>query len=237
MSGWPTDLPESVFLAPASEAKNALAKDPEGFFTNALVRAKWWLPKQKDLIEVKAAYDIAVQYAVKFDKTSEKTALGLTALEIQRRCERRIGEIIIDGREAGVFYSNDTHKGVSVALVLGLSKNQKYFIDRVSDMGNPTIDAFENGIELARKERNMSLANVLRRVNGKELTAIRSEWNQGKRHLDSNRIVQALADQLESAMTGIDHVEGDELEPALKKECVDSIRASLRSIMKEVAKW
>lgn len=231
---WPSNQPHNVFLPPVSAAYS-LDQDPAGFMADALERAKWWLRGQGDLVQVHEALKIATVYWQAVKKRKFSASVILDAEELRRRTEYRVGTLILDGQAAGIFNTPNKTNALSLIEVLGVRSHNE--VTKLRSYGHFSPQDFEAAIELGRAEGNLSLAHIRRIHQGEELVSTRSEWNVGKRRIDSTRIMESLRDELEVAMTGIDLIVPSELDPEYKKECRDSIRTSLRRIMKEVSKW
>lgn len=231
---WLRDLPYEVFLPPVGEA-TALLEWPEGFLSLALKRAKWWFKSQTDIKIVRGALNLAKEYDAAARENASKFGV-LDATEILRRAEHRLGQMIIDGQEAGVFTKrNDTLGKIALKDFFGLDSRSA--INALRDPGKPSTDDFEAAVELGRADWNLSLANVTRLVKGLDLETDRSEWNYGKRRVDSNKIITALADQLDADISGLDLVDRMALDPVLTEESKQSIRKSIAVIQKEMKKW
>lgn len=232
---WPDSQSEEVFLPPVEEAKS-MATDPNGFMACALSRAKWWLPRCGDLLAAYDALQLSGEYFTEVKRRGYSKPVLLDAEEIVRRAEHRLGTIIIDGQDAGIFTSPNNLNGISLVEILGLGKRYA----RVNALRNPgrisRMD-FEVAVELARGEGIMTKANITRLVDNEELTSDRSEWQRGKRRVDSNKIISTLADQLDALRSGLNLVDPRDLDDATKLEAIESISDSLAFMKKEMKKW
>lgn len=156
------------------------AADPAGFVVLACERAKQWLAEAlehgqiEDIVELKSQAEAIRVYTAQ--KQIGKDA-ELAAAEIVRRAERGIGVAIRRGQRAGEIalpgslggvppnargrVYTVTSKPTDYATPDELSGNQAgiyHMTDGVED------DAFEAGLADAKAERNLSRANVVRRV-------------------------------------------------------------------------
>jgi hypothetical protein len=157
------------------------------------------------------------------------------AEEMRRRVEHRVGTLIIEGQEAGKYASPQHMNGQSLIEVLGVRSHNE--VTTLRSYGRIGFPDFEAALELGRAEGSLSLAHVKRLASGEELQTSRSEWNYGRRRVDSNRIIRALANELEAACSGLELVNRSDLDPEERDECVKSIRASIRRIGNEMRKW
>lgn len=205
----------------------------------AVERAKWWVArKDLDIVTAHEGFLLAMAYAEECKRRRYEMSVQLDALEVKHRLHYCVGSMILLGQQARVFGSRLYPKGLSITDILGLRDH-----GAVNRLREPAIDTssadFDAALQLGRNEGDLTMAHVLRILRGEErpVSQDRSEYNRGKRHLDSNKIMEALADELEATLSGIDLVVSSELDPERKKACKDSIRKSLRSIMKEVSKW
>lgn len=233
---WPTDLPSEVFLLAVDEAPS-LATDPAGYLAAALVRAKVWIPAQEDILKVYAALKIATGY--EDNAMANFTRPGrLDAQEIRRRAEHRLGQMIIDGQEAGIFRrQSDGNRSPKLALKEFLGVSDHGEVNALRNPGRPSVEDFEAALELARAEGNLTRAAVTRIIKAEELTSERDPWNYGRRIIDSNKIVSALADQMEAAISGLDLVDRKALDPVRTEESKQTVRNAIAVIQKEMRKW
>lgn len=150
------------------------AADPGAFVVAALDRAKAWLATASstdlpDVVENKRRAEAIRCYVAQ--KELGKDA-ELAATEIVRRAERRIGQLIREGQEAGAIRSRATsarkQPGDSGLISpteivpeheLGGNGGGIYAMtDGVSD------EEFEDAIDEAKAEKNLSRANVVRKI-------------------------------------------------------------------------
>jgi predicted ribosome quality control (RQC) complex YloA/Tae2 family protein len=123
----------------------------------------------------------------------------LSATEIVRRCERRVGQLVREGQEEGTIRKrgDDCRTDLGNRGELGRSKdnfaNTKEYFESMAQAA-VSDQQFDAAVSEARSEGNLSRANVVRKVKGEApKPAERSEWHRKKRHIDSNRIVESLA--------------------------------------------
>lgn len=155
------------------------ASDPAIFVIEACERAKAWLREVLDhgdidmIVEVKSQAEAVRVYTMQ--KQLGKDA-ELSAAEIVRRAERGIGVAIRRGQEDGTIrrqgQSRITHQPGNTELVAsptdyatgdelgGNDAGIYHLTDDVSD------EVFEDAVEEARAEQNLSRANVVRKVRG-----------------------------------------------------------------------
>jgi GTP cyclohydrolase III len=97
-------------------------------------------------------------------------------------------------------------------------------------MADAPADQFEQAVTAAREEGNLSRANVVRKVKGEQPQRERSEWHHKTRHIDSNRILSTLTQELDALTAGLDLMQRDGLDPDLVAECIPSAKRSISVI-------
>jgi len=180
-----TVVGESTALAlPDDAAVLDAVSDPGAFCLAALGRAKAWLQQATatdlpEVMEVKARAEAIRTYVAQ--KELGKDA-ELSAAEIVRRAERRIAELIRQGQAEGTITEQHRHPdGTNSAIKLRdiIPKhewrgNGAGIRDLADDV---TSEQFEEGLAEAKGEKNLSRANVVRKVQkaaGKESTDARA---------------------------------------------------------------
>lgn len=114
----------------------------------------------------------------------------LSATEIVRRCERRMGELVREGQRDGTIRKPSRVTGRGNGRVDDIPKPRDFFsgdYERTESyvMAEAPAEQFEEAITEAREEGNLSRANVVRKVKGvKPKPAERSEWHHKRRHID-----------------------------------------------------
>lgn len=141
--------------------------DPVGYMATVLNRAVGWLKEAQSIDEVRNAKAIAVGYESVIREKEMAFDAQLSATEIVRRCERRIRELVRIGQESGEikgrgaigqtsgqlprpvddFFANNYEKEGIYAMTDGVSEEQ-----------------FEEALQAAKAEGNLSRANVVRKV-------------------------------------------------------------------------
>jgi hypothetical protein len=225
-------------LVPVSES-GALEADPVEYMALALNRAKGWLSEATSIEEVRHEKAIAVGYESVIREKELAFDAQLAATEIVRRCERRIGELVRAGqREGTVLTRGQTLRRLDPVGVRDLGRPHELMgvglaSDAVSDtyvMADAPPDQFEQAVAEAREEGNLSRANVVRKVKGEQPQRERSEWHHKTRHIDSNRILSTLTQELDALTAGLELMERDGLDPELVAECIPSAKRSISVI-------
>jgi hypothetical protein len=148
------------------------AADPAEFVVQTLERAKSWLATALDhgdidrIVELKATGEAIRVYVM--SKQLGKDA-ELSAAEIVRRAERGIGLAVRRGQDAGVIRRKARHgvhdmNSMSPLDVLGVGQQ---ITDTYALADDITAEMFEAALSDARTDRNMSRANLVRRVRAK----------------------------------------------------------------------
>jgi hypothetical protein len=222
----------------------ALEADPVAYMAVVLNRAKGWLGEAQSIDVVREAKAIAVGYESVIREKELAFDAQLSATEIVRRCERRIGELVREGQRAGSIATRGVNRYVLEAHgdallsphdAAGIDRNSRTTLRDYYAAADATGEDFERAVGEAREEGNLSRANVVRKVKDeKPKQPERSEWHRKRPHIDSNRILRTLADDLDAACTGLDLIDADTLDANLANECVASIRRSLSIINSHV---
>jgi hypothetical protein len=165
----PAGLPESNALV-------SIAEDPGAVVVAALAQAKEWLARATttdlpELVEAKARAEAIRCYVIQKELGQEAE---LSAAEIVRRAERRIGELVREGQSAGQIRRRGDGGGdprfVDPAVKASRMSPKEYLPDpnearaayEMADGISP--DLFEEAVEEAKAEKNLSRANVVRKV-------------------------------------------------------------------------
>lgn len=125
------------------------------------------------IADFKAEIIAVAQYA-KQKKVSEEIQIDATAMV--RRAERSLGVAIREGQERGQISSNGGHQpkkedDISAAEMSPEPVSPKEFFSGGNEMSttyrlvdNVTDDEFDTALEAAKEERNLSRANVVRKI-------------------------------------------------------------------------
>jgi hypothetical protein len=88
-------------LLPIKTDTTSMETDPVGYMTTVLYRAKSWLAEAQSIDDVRNTKAIAVGYESVIREKEMAFDAQLSATEIVRRCERRVGELVRAGQEEG----------------------------------------------------------------------------------------------------------------------------------------
>lgn len=152
----------------------ALEVDPVQHMSVVLNRAKGWLEEAKSIDEVREQKHIAVVYETALREKELAFDAQLTASELVRRCERRIGELVREGQREGTIAARGQHLSVPPRGVEHISSPSEFIEGGNKAMGDTyamadaPAEQFEQAIAEARQEGNLSRANVVRKVKGEE---------------------------------------------------------------------
>lgn len=239
----------STDLALPDESAIEAAANPREAGLVALTHAKALLvellEREEPLDALEHLGDLRAQ-AEAFTVLSARKQLGkdieLDAVEIQRRCEFHIAKRIREGQERGEINrrGGDQSKVVqhdfapvpvsSVAsrgvLVGGGSSPGAYAMaDGISE------ESFDEAIEEAKAEGNLSRANVVRKIQGEpKPKGDRHELLRKTRRLDSNRIVRATVDSVRNIDSMFEHIDYDALDRDELLPWISSLSDSIRSL-------
>jgi len=217
----------------------ALEADPVQYMAVVLHRAKGWLAEAQSIEQVRETKAVAVGYESVIREKELAFDAQLSATEIVRRCERRIGELVRQGQRDGTVLSRgqtvgDRTRGCDLRRpheAVGVSENDRKAVSDAYAMADSPNEEFEEAISEAREEGNLSRANVVRKVKGeKPKTNDRSEWHHRRRRIDSNRILETLAQELDAAADGLDLMDPDDLDADLVETAVPAIKKSIATV-------
>lgn len=227
------------------EATALDAADPVEYMAVALNRAKGWLAEARSIEDVRETKAIAVGYESVIREKELAFDAQLSATEIVRRCERRIGELVRHGQRQGTVArpgdiggdpnQRGLQRGVDLATTSAAAGvKHPSELTPLYTMADARDEEFEKAIGEARAEGNLSRANVVRKVKGEAPKTVRSEWHRKRRRIDSNRILRSLAETLDGATAGLELMGRDEIDPDTAAECVPAIEKSLADIRQHV---
>ncbi|MCA1572563.1 MAG: hypothetical protein LC798_20140 [Chloroflexi bacterium] len=173
------------------------AGDPATFVVLACERAKDWLTQAVEHGDIDQIVELKSQAeAIRIYTTQKQLGKDaeLAAAEIVRRAERGIGVAIRRGQEEGTIRGHggkftqgevEPPSPSEYATRSELHGNGQYpgLYDVTDDV---TDEQFEEAITKAKDEKNLSRANVVRKVKGEG----RHELLRNTRHIDPNRVVE-----------------------------------------------
>ena len=204
-------------LVPAANVAAIEALDPEQravAVTRMLSEARSWLAHAMEATEPAAISEFKAAMATVAEATKQlglSKGIQLDAQEMVRRAERGLGVAIREGQERGEIRSAaDTHmpgvrnRGVQDTSVLSpstfaskteLANSKGTGIYALTD--NVSDEQFEQAIDAARAEGNLSRANVARKATGTApRPASRHELLRGTRRIDVNRVIEQAVMQV-----------------------------------------
>ena len=208
--------------------------DPAVFVELALTRAKEWLIEAvehgeiEQIVELKSQAEAIRSYTVQ--KQLGKDA-ELNAAEIVRRAERGLGLAIRKGqaegtiRVPGVRETKANQYGKSAAANdVGSSSPSEFFQNDSEREGSYAVtddvptEQFEQAIAAARDEKNLSRANVVRKVKGEPTPkpADRSEWHYRTERINADRVINEAINLLEGVASALAHIKDDL--PSIEKD-------------------
>lgn len=219
------------------------AADPGEFVVVALERGKSWLAEALAHGDLDALVS-AKGWAATLRTATMQKQLGkdaeLAATELVRRAERCIGLGIRQGQAAGEVCDVGQVPGrpstpdvvindiVSRDEWTGNGAGIRHLTDDVSD------DQFEQAIEEARAESNLSRSNLVRKVKpekAKQKPPGRHEIHRRSRHIDAERIVNESIAMLEGIASGLALIEDvPSLDAEKRLEWLNALRQPLSAI-------
>ncbi|MHB1733422.1 MAG: hypothetical protein ACYCU8_08200 [Ferrimicrobium acidiphilum] len=186
-------------LLPIETDTTSMETDPVGYMTTVLYRAKSWLAEAQSIDDVRHTKAIAVGYESVIREKEMAFDAQLSATEIVRRCERRVGELVRAGQEEGtvrppsqtvgrvrstVADSDDSYgntrgyshhdKPTELADEEPRTSPAEYFNTHKEQtdsyaLADASPEDFDQALEEAKAEGNLSRANVVRKVEGETL--------------------------------------------------------------------
>lgn len=169
----------SADLVQVEPDAQALDADPVGYMAVVLHRAKGWLAEAQSIDAVRDTKAIAVGYESVIREKELAFDAQLSATEIVRRCERRIGELVHEGqRDGSVLRTGETlakhplrHAGEDAPRRARefFSNNQEW--NETNVLARAPDEQFEAAVEEARTEGNLSRAIKLRTGHSKQQCA------------------------------------------------------------------
>lgn len=222
--------------------------------THALVESKSWLAVATQGTDPTPIAEFKAWAATVAEMTKQKNLaneIQLDALEMVRRAERGIGVAIRNGQEAGDIETlaearvraSRSRSGRQQTVDNGVLKPKASDFAKPDDLyqssggiydltDDVTDEQFDKALEDARKEDNLSRANVVRKVKNKQpKPSDRPEVLRKTRRLDPNRVIRETVTALEGACLGVALLEAhhyDQLDPAESQQWAESLSSSLR---------
>jgi hypothetical protein len=229
----------STNLIPAADV--SLDSSPSEYMAVVLNRAKGWLAEAQSIDEVRETKAIAVGYESVIREKELAFDAQLAATEIVRRCERRIGQLVREGQERGEIRTRGDDTRTDLVRDKDEVKSARGFFQHSDEMSHSYAMAgapdeqFESALDEAKAEGNLSRANVVRKVKGEQpKTPERSEWHRNRRHIDSNRILDSLATELDAATAGLELMQPEDLDPEVLDHAIPLIKQSIATINRHV---
>lgn len=215
------------------------AADPGQFVVLACERAKSWLIQAVEvgdidqIVELKSQAEAIRVYAVQ-KRISHDAELA--AAEVVRRAERGIHRAVECSRDRGELLrpgqtirrpGHQVHDGHSVKSLadVGVSKE---FVKNTRDLAQPSDEEFDEAIDEAKAEGNLTRASVVRKIRGEaKPKGKRHELLHRTRHIDSNRIVEETVALLDGAASGIELIDYAALNTDQLEGWINSLKSSL----------
>lgn len=218
-----------------------LAADPGQFVVLACERAKQWLTEALNngeidqLVELKSQAEAIRIYSAQ--KQIGKDA-ELAAAEIVNRAIRGIASAVRRGQEAGEIKVAREGNGrpseiaspgdaISKPKALDYFGSQKERTDGFVMAAAPD-DFFEDALAEAKAEKDLSRANVVRKVKGETKSGPKNEWHRKRHNLDPNRIIRETILAADGAAAGLRLIDWDGVE--IEDWWVESLTASLTQL-------
>jgi hypothetical protein len=225
-------------LEPLAVSNVLVEMDTPRFMAEIRTRALWWIPQMGyDILKVNEAVALTAQYRMAARTRRYPRECQLDVNEAERRLEHRLGVLILEGQEEGIFGSehNSANK-VSVKEYLGFKHTTTAAGLRV--IGRLSQGELEELLVHAREQGDLSRMNVLRICRGEVKQSDRSAFNVRRRRIDSNKVIQSLADDLEAAASGLSElVVPEDIDVEVKRACKETIWQAITTITQEMSKW
>jgi DNA-binding NarL/FixJ family response regulator len=185
--------------------------DPGAFVVHACERAKQWLTEAIQHGEIDAVVEVKSQAEAIRVYTTQKH-LGrdaeLAAAEIVRRAERGIGLCVRKGQEEGTIRkASETSQWVPDREVIknspldyfaGIPERQ----DAYAMTDDVTDEQFDEAIETAKAEKNLSRANVVRKVKGEVADDVSRRADHARELAASGHTTDQIAQRLAYSRPG-----------------------------------
>ncbi len=186
---------EGVFLAPSGKPlfrldQKAIEEDPVKYMATLLDRAADWLEDAVALERVREFKAIALGLQTVVQEMDVAEAAQLSATEIVRRCERRIGQLVKKGQESG-----DIRGPGKPSTAVQVSPDDFFSGARVKTetyaLADIPSDQFDEILKEARFDGNLSRRNVVRLIRNLDTPTEPVRWSTCPRNIQ-----EAVADFL-----------------------------------------
>lgn len=198
-------------LVPALDA-GELESDPVRYMAVVLHRAKGWLAEAQNIESVRDTKAIAVGYESVVREKELAFDAQLSATEIVRRCERRIGELVREGQRSGTVRPPSREIGrPAVGHPDEMPKPKDFFSgdeERTASyvLADAPDEQFEQAIDSGREEGNLSRANLVRKIKSETPAPRETPRNNGAASNGGSArpaVVSRIADQAEAMAMAI----------------------------------
>ncbi|HVX20933.1 MAG TPA: hypothetical protein VHB02_06280 [Acidimicrobiales bacterium] len=236
-------------LVPVKSDAAALEADPVAYMAAVLHRAKGWLQEAQSIDDVRHTKAIAVGYENVIREKEMAFDAQLAATEIVRRCERRIGQLVRKGQEEGSIRApgSDTRTDLPDRVhhvVPGpreaVGATHRSELEPLYRMADSSDDSFDQAIEEAKQEGNLSRANVVRKVKGDPgPRAERDSVHYRAPRLNLERVLRESTSTLEALAATLETVSGMPLTPQAAEwlnratEASHQVGRSLRAVRRK----
>lgn len=238
---------EIVHVDPAQAIE--AAADPGQFVVVALERGKQWLAEALAHGNLDAIVE-AKGWAETLRVATMQKQLGkdaeLSATELVRRAERCIGVGIRQGQREGRISTGNTGSHGSPLRSPKEFATKHELQDRPGRAGiysltdDVTDEQFENAMDEAKVEGNLSRTNIARKANPRKAAQgtvpgkapKRSEFHRGTPHVDPARVVEETINTLEGLAMGLDLIAGQvsALDAEKRHEWLEALTVPLSAI-------
>ncbi len=188
---------------PIEPDATSLELDPVGYMATVLYRAKAWLQEAQNIDDVRSATAIAVGFESVIREKKMANDAQMAATEVVRRCDRRVGELVRARQEEGTVrppkdipardgrtHGYDPLPAPAEFFSTHKEQTDSYILAGAGD------EEFDQAIEEAKAEGNLSRANLVRKVKGEML-----EDQRAARHKPGgSKFFNAVIEEAEAVM-------------------------------------
>lgn len=215
--------------------------------TSALAESKSWLNVAMTGTDPTPIAEFK-QWAMVVEEATKQKQLGrdieLDAAEMVRRAERGIGIAIRNGQDAGEIATREDGLSLGSATASGhqtlmtgkISPAQFFGSDDHRSASyaladNVTNEQFDAAIEEAKSEKNLSRANVVRKVRSETPQSTdRHELFRKTRRLDGNRIIESTVRAAEPSTPLLEQIDYAALDADRIGEWISSLSESIKTL-------
>jgi hypothetical protein len=144
------------------------------------------------------------------------------------------GRPSIKGVQASTPFEPGGRAADKAAAQVGVSPSLVYQAKRIAQQMPEAAEEIRAGVSTITQANEQIKAASRAETEPSQPKPERSEWQRGRKRIDSNRILSSLATELDAATSGLDLMESDQIDPDVLDECMPLIEQSIQTIRRHL---